>query len=50
MKGFDNHFDNLTDYILKITYQIWEDKEVESIRKYYSEEIPVRSQIGRAHV
>ena len=46
MKGFDNHFDNLTDYILKITYQIWEDKEVESIRKYYSEEIPVRSPSG----
>ena len=46
MKGFDNHFENLTDYILKITYQIWEQKDVESIRKYYSDSIPVRSPSG----
>ena len=40
MKGFDGNFTDLPDYILKITYQIWEDKDVESIRKYYSEDIP----------
>ena len=43
MKGFDKQFKNLPDYILKITYQIWEDKDVESIRKYYADGIPVRS-------
>ena len=46
MKGFDKQFKNLPDYILKITYQIWEDKDVESIRKYYADGIPVRSPDG----
>ena len=46
MKGFDNKFTDLTDYILKITYQIWEEKDVESIRDYYAKDIPVRSPSG----
>ena len=46
MKGFDGNFTDLPDYILKITYQIWEDKDVESIRKYYSEDIPLRTPDG----
>ena len=37
MKGFDNQFKNLPDYILKITYQIWENNDVESIKKYYAD-------------
>ncbi len=46
MKGFDSHFKDLSDYILKITYQIWEEKDVESIKKYYAKDIPVRSPAG----
>ena len=46
MKGFDSHFQDLPDYILKITYQIWEDKDVESIRKYYAKDMPLRSPDG----
>ena len=46
MKGFDKKFKDLPDYILKITYQIWEDKDVESIREYYAKGIPVRSPDG----
>ena len=46
MKGFDSHFKDLPDYILKITYQIWEEKDVKSIRKYYAKDIPVRSPAG----
>ena len=46
MQGFDQKFRDLPDYILKITYQIWEDKDVESIRKYYAKGIPVRSPAG----
>ena len=46
MKGFDNKFLDLPDYIFKITYQIWENKDVESIRDYYAESIPVRSPDG----
>lgn len=37
MKGFDSKFKDLPDYILKITYQIWENKDVESIREYYGD-------------
>ena len=37
MKGFDSKFKDLPDYILKITYQIWENNDVESIRKYYAD-------------
>ena len=39
-------FKDLPDYILKITYQIWENKDVESIMDYYAENIPVRSPSG----
>ena len=46
MKGFDSKFKDLPDYILKITYQIWENKDVESIMQYYAENIPVRSPPG----
>ena len=46
MQGFDKKFKDLPDYILKITYQIWEDKDVESIREYYAKGIPVRSPDG----
>ena len=46
MKGFDQQFKDLPDYILKITYQIWENKDVESIMQYYAENIPVRSPSG----
>ena len=37
MKGFAKQFKDLPDYILKITYQIWEDKDVEAIRDYYAD-------------
>ena len=46
MKGFAKRFNDLPDYILKITYQIWENRDVESIMQYYAENIPVRSPSG----
>ena len=46
MKGFSSQFKDLPDYILKITYQIWESRDVESIMEYYAENIPVRSPSG----
>ena len=46
MKGFANKFKDLPDYILKITYQIWENRDVESIMQYYAENIPLRSPSG----
>ncbi|GIT57551.1 MAG: hypothetical protein Ct9H300mP18_09800 [Candidatus Neomarinimicrobiota bacterium] len=52
MKGFAKQFKDLPDYILKITYQIWEDKDVEAIRDYYADTptislpTPMRSPAG----
>ncbi len=46
MKGFDKQYKSFPDYILKITKQIWEGKDVESIGKFYTEDIPVRSPFG----
>ena len=46
MKGFDKKYKNFPDFILKITEQIWEGKDVESIGQYYTDNIPVRSPFG----
>ena len=46
MKGFDKKYKNFPDYILKITKQIWEGKDVDSIGEFYTEDIPVRSPFG----
>jgi hypothetical protein len=43
MKGFETEFKDLKDYILKITYRIWEEREVERIRDYYGEKTPVKT-------
>ena len=43
MKGFDPKFNNFPDYILGITHEIWEEKQVETLNNYYSNDIPVRS-------
>ena len=46
MKGFDSKYKDLPDYILKITHQIWEEKDVESINQYYAKGMPTRSPQG----
>ena len=46
MKGFDSKYKNFPDFILKITKQIWEGKDVNSIAKFYTDKIPVRSPFG----
>ena len=43
MNGFETEFKDLKDYILKITYRIWEEREVERIRDYYGEKAPVKT-------
>ena len=37
MRHFDPHFKDLTDYIIKITAEIWEGRNVGAIRRYYHE-------------
>ena len=46
MKGFDKKYKDFPDYILEITKQIWEGKDVESIGEFYTDNIPVRSPFG----
>ena len=46
MKGFDNKFKDLPDYIIGITKEIWEDRDIASLQRYYAESIPLRSPAG----
>ena len=46
MKGFDKKYRDFPDFILKITKQIWEGKDVESIAQFYTDDIPVISPFG----
>ena len=43
MKGFDPRFRDLPDYILGITQEIWEERGLATLRRYYGETMPVRS-------
>lgn len=46
MKGFDDKFKDLPDYILSMTKEIWEERGVDTLRGYYAPRIPVRSPSG----
>ena len=36
MAGFDDEFTDIVDYILRITYRIWEGKQIGLCYDYYS--------------
>ena len=46
MAGFDPEFTDIVDYILRITYRIWEGKQVGLCHDYYSEDCPVYTLAG----
>jgi len=46
MKGFDARFRDFPDYILGITKQIWEGRDIASLHQYYAPKIIVRSPAG----
>jgi hypothetical protein len=46
VRDFDQRFDDPPGYILGITKEIWEDRSVERLREYYTDDIPVRSPDG----
>jgi len=46
MKGFDAEFSDIVDYILRITYRIWEGKQVGLCQDYYSLDCPVYTLAG----
>ncbi|QUJ75435.1 ester cyclase [Sulfitobacter albidus] len=43
MKGFDPKFADFPDYIIGITKEIWEDRGIATLHRYYSDDIVVRS-------
>jgi len=54
MKGFEDRWKDLPDYILGITREIWEDRKMHTLHQYYGADMPVRSPasvvIGNRHV
>ncbi|WP_299024681.1 ester cyclase [uncultured Sulfitobacter sp.] len=43
MKGFDPKFKDFPDYIIGITKEIWEDRNIATLHHYYSDDIVVRT-------
>ena len=43
MKNFDPRWKSPEDYILGITYEIWEDRGINTLNQYYADDIVVRS-------
>lgn len=46
MKGFDDRFTDLPDYILKCTAQIWEGRDIAALDWHYSDDLIVRTPAG----
>ncbi|MCQ1060300.1 ester cyclase [Photobacterium sp. ZSDE20] len=43
MKGFDEKWSDFPDYILGITKEIWEDRQLHTLHRYYADEVIVRT-------
>jgi hypothetical protein len=46
VKGFDEEFEDIVDYILKITHRIWEEKGMGLIYSYYVPNVAVHTPFG----
>ena len=46
LRGFDPVYRNIIDYIVRITYRIWEDRDIGYIRDTYSAESRVFDDYG----
>ena len=46
MRGFEEIYPNIIDYIVRITYKIWEDRDVEYIGATYSDDSKVYDDYG----
>ncbi len=46
MNTYSNKWKDFPDYIIGITHEIWEGRGVETLNRYYSNDIPVRSPMG----
>ena len=48
MKGFSNRWTDFPDYILGITREIWEGRDLSGLNHWYAPDIPVRTPMGVA--
>jgi len=48
VKGFDDQYSDLTDYILKCTAQIWERRDIAALDWHYADDLIVRTLAGIA--
>lgn len=48
MKGFSNRWADFPDYILGITREIWEGRDIAGLHRWYAPDIPVRTPMGVA--
>lgn len=46
MKGFSNRWTDFPDYILGITQEIWECRNIAGLQHWYAPDIPVRTPMG----
>jgi predicted ester cyclase len=46
MRGFDGRYSDIVDYIIGITYEIWEEKKVGLIHDYYTEDSVIHTSSG----
>lgn len=46
MRGFDDKYRDLPDYILKCTHQIWESRDIAAIKWHYADNIQIRTPIA----
>ena len=46
MRGFDAQFEDLPDYILKITQEIWEHRGLSTLRRFYANDVVMRTPMG----
>ncbi|MEL7303885.1 MAG: nuclear transport factor 2 family protein, partial [Pseudomonadota bacterium] len=49
VEGFSQRWKDFPDYIIGITQEIWENRGVETLNRYYAEDIAVRSPMGIQH-
>ena len=46
LEGFDEEFVDIVDYIIRITYRIWEMRGIERIYDYYTDDCPIHTMTG----
>ena len=49
MQGFDDRWRDFPDYIIGITRDIWERRQVSSLHRYYADDIIFRMAAGIGH-